>query len=68
MATTYRGVVKDNVVMFSEAVCLPDGIEVMVVVPKGDEEFSEEVAWEALSAEAWAQDWVERDSELVKED
>lgn len=67
MATTYRGVVKDNIVMFSEAVRLPDGIEVVVVVPKADEAFSEDAAWEALSAETWAQDWVERDSELVKE-
>jgi hypothetical protein len=66
MATTYRGIVKNNTVTFHADIQLPDGAEVVVVVPEAEEE-SAEVAWEALSAEAWVQDWVEKDSELVKE-
>jgi hypothetical protein len=36
----------------------------VVVLPAAGESL-EDLAWAALSAEAWAQDWVEEDSELT---
>jgi hypothetical protein len=65
MAETYKGIVKEGVVVLSEGVQLTDGLEAAVVVLPAGGESVEDVAWAALSAEAWAQDWVEEDSELI---
>jgi hypothetical protein len=65
MAETYKGIAKAGVVVLPEGVQLADGLEVAVVVLPAAGESLEDLAWSALSAEAWAQDWVEEDSELT---
>lgn len=67
MVETYRGIVKEGVVILPEEAQLPDGIEVAVVVLPIEGESPEDLAWAALSADAWAQDWVEEDNELTEE-
>jgi len=66
MAETYKGIVKEGVVILPEGVQLPDGLEVAVVVLPHTGESLEDLAWAALSADAWAHDWVEEDSELTE--
>jgi len=66
MAETYKGIVKKGVVTLPKGVHLPDGLEVVVVVMPPSSESPEDLAWEALSAEAWEQDWVEGNKDLTE--
>jgi fructoselysine-6-P-deglycase FrlB-like protein len=66
MAETYKGIVKEGVVVLPQSVQLADGLEVAVVVLSASGESPEDLAWAALSAEAWGTDWVDEDRELVE--
>ena len=66
MAEVYHGIIKNGTVVLPEDVKLPDGLEVAIIILNN--ETSEEAAWAALSAEAWEQDWVEEDADLIKEE
>ncbi|MBM4047749.1 MAG: hypothetical protein FJ279_21810 [Planctomycetes bacterium] len=63
MIVTYKGQVKGHMVELPAEAEVPDGAEVIVVLADEKEKL-EDLAWAALAAETWAEDWSSAEDQV----